>query len=89
MPDLSPWAHNSLTYDGCCSHFSINEKIIRTVGHNESTTPEEVNRVVAERKLSKGRLVRARKGPGVHAAEAKAYAEKALDALVLLLLVGV
>lgn len=76
MPALCPWPRDSLTYDGCCTHFSINEQII---GRAENATPEEINRVDAERKLVKGRQYSANKGPGVHAAQTKAYGEKALE----------
>lgn len=76
MPALCPWPRDSFTYDGCCTHFSINERII---GQNEDATPEEINRVAAERKLEKGRLYSANRGPGVHKANTKAYGEKVLE----------
>lgn len=76
MPALCPWPRDSFTYDGCCTHFSINEQI---VGHNEDLDPEEINRIAAERKLVKGRFYSANKGPGVHKANMKAYGEKALE----------
>jgi 5-methylcytosine-specific restriction endonuclease McrA len=50
MPALCPWPLDSFTYDGCCTHFSINEGI---PGHAEDGTPEEINRVDSERKLVK------------------------------------
>lgn len=76
MPALCPWPRHSFTYDGCCTHFSINEQIM---GQNEKATPEEINRVAAERKAVKSRLYIANKGPGVHKANTKAYGEKALE----------
>lgn len=76
MPALCPWPRESFTYDGCCTHFSINEQI---VGHNENATPEEINRAAAERKLTKSRFYSANKGQGVHKANTKAYGEKALE----------
>ncbi len=76
LPALCPWPCDSLTYGGCCTHFSINEQII---GRAENATPEEINRVDSERKLVKGRQYSANKGPGVHAAQTKAYGEKALE----------
>jgi hypothetical protein len=40
MPALCPLPRESFTYDGCCNHFSINEKI---GAHREDATPEEIN----------------------------------------------
>ena len=74
MPALCPWPRHSFTYDGCCTHFSINEQI---AGHNEDASPEDINRVAAERKRVKNRLYTANKGPK-HKAYTKAYGEKAL-----------
>lgn len=76
MPALYPWPRDSLTYHGCCTHFSINEQII---GHDEDATPEEIDRVDSERKRVKSRQYIANKGPGVHAANTKSYGEKALE----------
>lgn len=76
MPALCPWPLDSFTYDGCCTHFSINEHLI---GRAENATREEINRVDSERKRVKSRQYIANKGPGVHAANTKAYGEKALE----------
>ena len=74
MPALCPWPRHTFTYDGCCTHFSINEQI---VGHNEDASPEDINRVAAERKIVKNRLYTANRGPK-HKANTKVYGEKAL-----------
>lgn len=76
MPALCPWPRDSLTYHGCCTHFSINEQIL---GHDEDATPEEIDRVDSERKRVKSRFYIANKGPGVHAANTKKYGDKALE----------
>ena len=57
MPALCPWPRNSFTYDGCCTHLSINEQIL---GRNEDATPEEICRVAAENKRIKKRLSNAK-----------------------------
>lgn len=76
MPALCPWPRDSLTYYGCCTHFSINEQI---VGHDENATPEEIGNVDSERKRVKNRYYIANKGPGVHAANTRRYGDKALE----------
>jgi hypothetical protein len=63
MPALCPWPRDSLTYDGCCTHFSINEQVY---GWTENTSPEEINRIDAERKKTKSRQYIANKGEGVY-----------------------
>jgi len=76
MPALCPWPRDSFTYDGCCTHFSINEQVY---GRDDSpATPDEINAAAAERKIVKSRQYVSNKGPGVHAANTKAYGEKAL-----------
>jgi len=77
MPVLCPWPIDSLTYDGCCSHFSINEQVH---GRDDNIgTPDEINAAAAERKIVKSRQYIANKGPGVHAANTKAYGDRVLE----------
>jgi hypothetical protein len=76
MPALCPWPIESLDYDGLCSHWSINEGI---AGTPTSGPPEEINALVEERRKSKQAQYIANKGPGVHAANTKAYGDKALE----------
>ncbi len=76
VPALCLWPRDSLAYDGCCTHSSINEGI---VGHAENDTPEEINCVDTKRKRVKSRQYIANKGPEVHAARSKVYREKALE----------
>jgi hypothetical protein len=78
MPALCPWPRDSLTYDGCCSHFSINESAIG-VAESSTLIREEINRLDSERKLLKGRQYCTNKGPGVHAAQSKASRDNALE----------
>jgi hypothetical protein len=66
------WPRESFTYDGCCTHFSINEQI---VGRTENMPADEINRIDAERKIAKQRLYIANTGPGVYAANTRAYGE--------------
>lgn len=76
MPALCPWDRDTITYDGCCTHFSINEQIF---GEIEDALPEEINRIAAERKAAQSRMYIANKGPGVHKANTKKYGEKAFE----------
>jgi hypothetical protein len=76
MPALCPWLVESLTYDGCCTHFSINEGV---TGMAEDLPPDEINRLAAEKKLENGRKYTAAKGPGVHVAQSKASRDKAME----------
>ncbi len=76
MPHLSPWLLEAFTYEGLCSHFSINESI---AGTPTSGTPEEINELAEERRVSKQALYIANKGPGVHAANTKQYGDSALE----------
>jgi hypothetical protein len=66
------WPRESFTYDGCCTHFSINEQI---VGRTENMPADEINRIDAERKIVKQRLYIANTGPGVYAATNRAHGE--------------
>jgi hypothetical protein len=66
------WPRESFTYDGCCTHFSINEQI---VGRTENMPADEINRIDAERKIVKQRLYVANTGPGVYAANKRAYGQ--------------
>ena len=79
MPYLCPWPRNSLTYDGCCSHVSIQEHIF---GQNEDATFEEINHLAAEKKslaeekkTIRRRIYNAKEGGVAH----KAYGDKALQ----------
>lgn len=76
MPALCPWAREAFTYAGLWTHFSINEGI---TGTPTSGTPEEINETAEERRKSKQALYIANKGPGVHAANTKAYRIAALE----------
>lgn len=76
MPALCPWDRSAFSYDGLCTHFSINESIPGTHTHG---TPEEINALAEERRVNKQAFYIANKGPGVHAANTKAYGEKALE----------
>jgi hypothetical protein len=75
MPALCPWPRDSFTYDGCCNHFSINEQIR---AHHKDATPEEINRLAAERKLASTARREANRKPGAKALTTKAGAEKNL-----------
>ncbi|TVY21144.1 ATP-dependent RNA helicase ded1 [Lachnellula arida] len=75
MPLLCPWPRESFTYDGCCNHFSINEGIR---AHREDATPEEINRLAAERKLASTARREANRKPGAKAITTKAVADKNL-----------
>jgi hypothetical protein len=66
LPALCPWPVESLTYDGCCTHFSIDERV---TGMAEDLPSDEINRLAAEKKLENGRKYTAAEGPGVHAAQ--------------------
>ena len=82
MPALGPWPRDSFTYDGCCGHFSINEGMARNdslTDPNESLDPEEIDRLNLERKQTRNRQYIANKGEGVHAANTKAYGDRALE----------
>jgi hypothetical protein len=63
MPALVPWPRESFTYDGLCTHFSINE---------------EFDALALERKKEKNRKHVASRGEGVHRANSKAQGDKAL-----------
>jgi hypothetical protein len=79
MPTLCPWPRDSLTYDGLCSHFSIKEGV---VGAAMNLTPEETEALDADRlevKRACGRQYKAALGPGVHAAQSKAFRHKTLE----------
>jgi hypothetical protein len=79
MPALCPWPRYSLTYDGCCKHFSIKEG---AVGTAMNLTPEELKSLEADRlevKRAYDRAWKAALGPGVHAARSKETREKALE----------
>lgn len=76
MPALCPWPRESFTYDGCCSHLSINEQI---GAHHEDATPEEINRLAAERKAASVARREANRVPGAKALTTKACAEKHLE----------
>ncbi|TVY90318.1 ATP-dependent RNA helicase [Lachnellula willkommii] len=75
LPLLCPWPRESFTYDGCCNHFSINEGI---KAHREDATPEEINRLAAERKLASTARREANRKPGAKAITTKAVADKNL-----------
>jgi len=75
MPSLCPWPRNTFTYDGCCTHFSINE---RPQGVPPTGSREEINRLDLEKKQQQNRQYILNKGPGVHAANTKKYGDKAL-----------
>ncbi|KAM5373789.1 hypothetical protein ACJZ2D_006859 [Fusarium nematophilum] len=81
MPALCPWPRESFAYDGCCTHFSINEGFAcnNDAIPNDSVAREEINRLDLERKKAKNRQCIANKGEGVHAARSKAYRVQALD----------
>jgi hypothetical protein len=65
---LKPFvSHNSL---------EVNEQI---VGRAENMSADEINRIDDERKVVKQCLYIANKGPGVHAANTKAYSEKSRE----------
>lgn len=76
MPALCPWPRESFTYDGCCNHFSINEGI---GARHEDATPEEINRLAAERKAASVARREANRVPGAKALTTKACAEKHLE----------
>lgn len=79
MPALCPWPRDSFTYDGCCNHFSINEGMstANLAIPTDPRTPEEIDNADVERKKLYNRLTIARKGEGVHAAQAKAFRDQA------------
>ncbi|OBT58126.1 hypothetical protein VE04_01653 [Pseudogymnoascus sp. 24MN13] len=79
MPVLCPWKIEGLEYDGCCTHFSINEHITGLTAHDHNATPEEIDHAYSERKQLQSRMYIANKGPGVHAANTKRYGDKALE----------
>jgi hypothetical protein len=78
MPRLCPWPIDSFTYDGLCSHFSINEGLATDSEHS-NLSPDEFDALVLERKKAKSRMYIANKGEGVHAANTRATIKKALE----------
>ncbi len=77
MPALCRWPRESFTYDGLCTHFSINEGLAAD-SESSNLTPEEFDALALERKKEKNRQHIARKGEEVHRANSKAYGDKAL-----------
>lgn len=79
MPALCPWPRKDFPYDGCCTHFSLNEGISNELDDVQGIDPAEFDRLEAERKKLKNRQYIANKGEGVHAANTKKYGEQALE----------
>jgi hypothetical protein len=80
MPHLCPWAIDTFTYDGCCTHFSINEG--GWVGAEEAQryegyTPDEIDVLDLEYKKTKQRQYTVNKGDK-HKDCTKAYSLKHL-----------
>lgn len=75
MPALCPWSRESFTYDGCCNHFSIQEAI---GARQPDATPEEINRLAAEKKAASVARREANRKPGSKAANTKAWYERTM-----------
>ncbi|MCJ1441731.1 MAG: hypothetical protein MMC23_002223 [Stictis urceolatum] len=48
MPHLCPWPFDTLEYDGCCTHFSVAERIRDMNSH---LMPESIDAIAAEKRL--------------------------------------
>jgi hypothetical protein len=75
IPRICPWPLDTLEYDGCCSHISLQEKVQDA---DENLTPEEIDALHSERKLRDSRRDRETRGPEKHAQDQKNKREKAL-----------
>lgn len=81
MPALCPWPRESFTYDGLCTHFSINEGVFGAAEWEASklVDPVKYQELHDERKKAKNRQYIANKGEGVHKARCAKTRAKALE----------
>lgn len=75
MPRLCPWSIDALEYDGCCTHFSLTEKL---QDWREKFSPEQIDAIDSERKSQNIRRDRKTRGPQRIAKDNKKKREKAL-----------
>ena len=75
MPMFCPWPRDTLPYDGCCGHFSIDEGINDT---KSLLSAEEIDALDSERKLKASRRDHQTRGKERTAASSRRTRQKAL-----------
>jgi hypothetical protein len=80
MPPLCPWSRESFTYDGLCTHFSINEGVPGSTQWKaeQNLSHKEIDKADKARKLAKSRRHMASRGEGVHNANGRRYRKQNL-----------
>jgi len=76
IPPISPWSVDIMTYDGCCSHLSVNETIYGS--ENEGLTSEQIDAVESEMKRNRTRRNRLALDPKKKASNQRTYRAKAV-----------